>query len=321
MLRSKQARRSRAAQISAGAAVLVVPAVPVSAVALAASVPDAGEPLQAVLEHRHLAYGQSLTVTGITSYSRGRTLELEYAPKGQSWRVISRALVHTNGRYRLFAPLHKSGAVRVAGAASAFNAATASASAAPSGGAASPTQGVEVAAKFGLRIGSLDGLAGQPMRVRGTLLPRSGGRVVKLEGRWRGRWHRLAAARTRSDGRFELRYTPADTGELALRARFPGDHENAAAATRPGRLTTYRESVASWYGDGGATSCGFHAEMGVANKDLPCGTQVKIRYAGRTVTAIVDDRGPFVGGRDWDLNQNVAAALGFDGVGTIWASR
>ena len=58
----------------------------------------------------------------------------------------------------------------------------------------------------------------------------------------------------------------------------------------------------------------------MANRDLPCGTQVTFRYGGRTVTAVVDDRGPYVGGREWDLNQNTAAALGFDGVDTVWSS-
>jgi rare lipoprotein A (peptidoglycan hydrolase) len=38
------------------------------------------------------------------------------------------------------------------------------------------------------------------------------------------------------------------------------------------------------------------------------------------VTAVVDDRGPYVSGRDWDLNQNTAGALAFDGVGTVWSS-
>jgi rare lipoprotein A len=37
--------------------------------------------------------------------------------------------------------------------------------------------------------------------------------------------------------------------------------------------------------------------------------------------ATVDDRGPFVGGRDWDLNGAVAGALGFGGTGAIWVSR
>ena len=69
------------------------------------------------------------------------------------------------------------------------------------------------------------------------------------------------------------------------------------------------------------TACGFHAYYGVANKTLPCGTKVTFAYGGRTVTATVDDRGPFVAGREWDLNQNTAAALGMGGVATVWSSR
>jgi rare lipoprotein A (peptidoglycan hydrolase) len=45
------------------------------------------------------------------------------------------------------------------------------------------------------------------------------------------------------------------------------------------------------------------------------------RNGSREVTATVDDRGPFVGGRTWDLNQNTAAALGFGGVGSVLSSR
>ena len=86
-------------------------------------------------------------------------------------------------------------------------------------------------------------------------------------------------------------------------------------------MTVYRAAGASWYNDGGNTACGFHARFGVANRTLPCGTKVALRYNGRSVTATVDDRGPFVGGRDWDLNQSTAAALGFGGVGTVWSSQ
>jgi rare lipoprotein A (peptidoglycan hydrolase) len=57
--------------------------------------------------------------------------------------------------------------------------------------------------------------------------------------------------------------------------------------------------------------------MGVANLSLPCGTRVEFFYGGRSVEAEVDDRGPYVGGRTWDLNQSVAGALGFSGVGTV----
>jgi rare lipoprotein A (peptidoglycan hydrolase) len=102
--------------------------------------------------------------------------------------------------------------------------------------------------------------------------------------------------------------------------RFRGDRANASSGARAGVLTVFTPSVASWYNDGGTTGCGFHAYYGVANRTLPCGTRVTLMNGGRTVTATVDDRGPYVGGRDWDLNQNTAAALGFGGVGTVWVS-
>jgi rare lipoprotein A (peptidoglycan hydrolase) len=44
---------------------------------------------------------------------------------------------------------------------------------------------------------------------------------------------------------------------------------------------------------------------------------VLFNYGGHAVMAVVDDRGPYVGGRTWDLNQNVAGALGFSGVQTV----
>ena len=76
-------------------------------------------------------------------------------------------------------------------------------------------------------------------------------------------------------------------------------------------------AVASWYDDAGNTASGYHAGYGVANKYMAFGTRVLFVYHGRSVEAIVDDRGPYIGGRDWDLNQNTAGALGFDGVDTV----
>ena len=103
--------------------------------------------------------------------------------------------------------------------------------------------------------------------------------------------------------------------------RFGGNRSNAAATRRAGRVTVFSQSAASWYDDSGATACGYHATYGVANLSLPCGTKVTFVYNGRSVTATVDDRGPYVGGREWDLNQNTAGALGFGGVADVWASR
>ena len=55
--------------------------------------------------------------------------------------------------------------------------------------------------------------------------------------------------------------------------------------------------------------------MGVANKTLPCGTLVTLRYDGRTVRVAVIDRGPYVAGREFDLTEATKQALGFGGVG------
>jgi hypothetical protein len=68
-------------------------------------------------------------------------------------------------------------------------------------------------------------------------------------------------------------------------------------------------ATASWYYDGGSTACGFHAYYGVAHRSLSCGTHVLFTRGGRQVEAIVDDRGPFIYSRTWDLNQNLRATL------------
>lgn len=75
-------------------------------------------------------------------------------------------------------------------------------------------------------------------------------------------------------------------------------------------------SNASWYNDrSGRTASGMHKHFGVAHKTLPFGTKVCIHNPsnGRSVEAVVTDRGPFVRGRTIDVNQNVARALGFSG--------
>ena len=58
-------------------------------------------------------------------------------------------------------------------------------------------------------------------------------------------------------------------------------------------------------------------ELGVANKTLPCGTQVLFLYNGRAVKVPVIDRGPYIAGREWDLTGATAEALRFPGLGPI----
>lgn len=81
----------------------------------------------------------------------------------------------------------------------------------------------------------------------------------------------------------------------------------------------------SWYGPGfygRRTACGYtmtRSLIGVANRTLPCGTKVAFRNPanGRTVTAIVVDRGPYVSGRQWDMTAGLCTALGHCYTGSI----
>jgi rare lipoprotein A (peptidoglycan hydrolase) len=94
-----------------------------------------------------------------------------------------------------------------------------------------------------------------------------------------------------------------------------------------GRLNVYRQAYASWYGPGlfgGHLACGGTLRpgtLGVANKSLPCGTKVSFRYRNRTVRVPVIDRGPYVGGREYDLTVATKQRLGFRGHGYVLATR
>ena len=88
-------------------------------------------------------------------------------------------------------------------------------------------------------------------------------------------------------------------------------------------FSPFRSAGASWYGPGlygNQTACGQTlraSTIGVAHRNLPCGTVVKFVYEGHAVIAPVIDRGPFVKGRAWDLTAAASEALEFDGVGMV----
>ncbi len=75
-----------------------------------------------------------------------------------------------------------------------------------------------------------------------------------------------------------------------------------------------------WEGNQRADGRAFNAnELGVAHQTLPLGTQVLVYnpQTGQAVVATVNDRGPFVSGRDIDLSRGTANAIGFNGVGAV----
>jgi rare lipoprotein A len=188
--------------------------------------------------------------------------------------------------------------------------------------AQAPTKGATPSATIAVaKTSRTHVLKGRSVRVAGTLAPAQTGQAVALQARRGKRWTTLDRASTGPAGRYALRYRTKRTGSWPLRVRF-------ARATRAvGRLNVYRHAYASWYGPGlfgGHLACGgtlTPGTLGVANKTLPCGAKVTLRYRGRSVRVPVVDRGPYVGGREYDLTAATARRLKFSGHGTILSTR
>jgi rare lipoprotein A len=170
---------------------------------------------------------------------------------------------------------------------------------------------------------------GNRLVVRGRLSPAEGGRKVRLRARIAGRWHTVDRTRSGRGGRFRTVWRPGRHGVFRLRVVAPnhGVPDASASRTRARRAFVYRPAAASWYGPGfygNRTGCGGrlgYNQLGVAHKSLPCGSRVRLRYRGRTVTVPVIDRGPYAGNREFDLTAATKRRLGFPSTGTVWTTR
>ena len=292
------------------------------AAAQAPAQPERAPSIPMSIADRELAFAQPLTISGRATQAAGATVNLQFRNRGAiAWRGVASSKVAADGRFRFEEGLSLSGAVRIVTAVASQRSRSEQAS---TPAATSRERGVVVAARVSTLASRLDVLRGRKASVAGTVRPAVAGRAVALERSEGGRWSRLASARTDARGRYRLTAAGEETGSAPVRVRFAGDRSNAPAQRTAGRLSVYRPAMASRYDlYGGPLACGGslgYDSMVVAHKSLPCGTRVTVRYAGRTARATVRDRGPFVGGREFDLAGAVARKLGFEGVGTVWVS-
>ncbi len=240
----------------------------------------------------------------------GRTVRLEHALPGGGFRPVAVARTAADGTYRFKVKPARSGAFRAVA-----DGATASA----------PRRVTVVAAVTGRARRHV--LGARRLGVRGRLLPSLHGRKVILQVRTRGGWKTVDRTRTDRSGRFKAAWRPRGVGAYRLRVKFAGDRFAAAATRTLRKVYVYRAGHASWYGPGlygNALGCGgtlTPGKLGVAHKRLPCGSRVTFRYRGRSVTVPVIDRGPYVGGREWDLTAATKARLGFGSTGTVWSTK
>lgn len=106
----------------------------------------------------------------------------------------------------------------------------------------------------------------------------------------------------------------ADTQSQFSNMQQPGESNDHAFSTR-----------ASWYGpgfDGKRTASGERFDqygLTAASRTLPLGSKLLVANpkTGKCCTVTINDRGPYVGGRDIDLSRGAAGKIGVTGVSPV----
>ena len=112
-----------------------------------------------------------------------------------------------------------------------------------------------------------------------------------------------------------------EAGDVVGACGFAADDAagGLTAVEMPGGFNRVEEGLASFYGkrfEGRRTASGLPfdpAAATAAHRSLPFGTSVRITNLenGRSVTATINDRGPYAGGRVVDVSHALARQLGF----------
>ena len=129
----------------------------------------------------------------------------------------------------------------------------------------------------------------------------------------RARWKPIDRDRTDACGPLQAaRAPPTHRQHAGARPRRRRRPASPTGKRRIGRLNVYKRTlrvvvrprpVRQPLACGGTLSTG---TLGVAHKTLPCGTKVTFKRGDRTVRVPVIDRGPYVGGREYDLTAATA---------------
>lgn len=103
--------------------------------------------------------------------------------------------------------------------------------------------------------------------------------------------------------------------ELAIDPAPPAERAGARRSARAASTSEWQTWTASWYGEesGSLTASGEPFDPGgltAAHRNLPFGTRLEVCYGGRCVVVRVNDRGPYVRGRDMDLIRVAAERIG-----------
>jgi hypothetical protein len=181
---------------------------------------------------------------------------------------------------------------------------------------------IRVKSRISARITEKSPMVGDKVAIRGRVAPRGSRRsvAIKVGGD-------TIHAKTATDGSFRAKWKAGSAGERSVHVHTASDRIAAGSGTKAGKVTVFRPAEASWYGPGlygNGVACGGTLQpdtIGVANKTLPCGTKLTVRYGHKQVKTEVIDRGPYVAGREFDLTEALKNKLGFAGTGTVLVSK
>ena len=90
---------------------------------------------------------------------------------------------------------------------------------------------------------------------------------------------------------------------------------NREASLKPSQPFQTKNGLASFYSEGSGTASGEKLDgrqLTAAHRTLPFGTRLRVTNLsnGHSVTVRINDRGPFVRGRDVDVSYTAAQTLG-----------
>jgi rare lipoprotein A len=301
------------------------------AVSALAEPAPAGQSARLDAEDRNVAFGEGVTLRGAFPGAANAPIEILHRAKGaQGWEAVASARTRANGRYSARVKPRRIGFWRAE-----LSSAQAPGSApepdpqagepAPASSAAdtgTDAERINVRSRTATRIAGRHARAGETVKVRGKVRPAGAKRRVVVEI---GDAHEVTTARR--DGRFELGWRAPDAGIYRIAVRARSNRLATGSRESAGKVTAYRSATASWYGPGlygNPMACGgtlTPSTMGVAHRTMPCGTKLRLRHGGRTVSVPVVDRGPFAAGREFDLTEATKEALRFGEVGTVLTSR
>ena len=265
--------------------------------------------------------GKPVMLRGSFDGAPGASLEIRFRPAGaKSFRKVKTTTTGPNGGFRV--RVRPRGSGRWLARLSQASAGRAAPAAETQPAELSDAEYVRVRSRTEAKVGDRHVVRGRKVRVKGRVRPGNAGRkvVIRVGGK-------RYATRTDRDGRFSRRVPVAKLGKSKVRVRAKGDAVAAGSRAKAGAIFGYRPAQASYYGPGfygNRTACGTTlttSTIGVAHKTMPCGTRLRLMLGNRVVRARVIDRGPYHGGREFDLTAATKQRLGFGSTGTVYVSR